>query len=364
MAENIPQQGGKNTFYCPNDTKKLIYIIDTPTKIISRFSFKNPLFLKKINSYDFIILHSLTKFNQQLVAHARNTTKFVWIGMGSDYYDLIYENPEMLLQDITKQHFINNRDIEKSRSLIKDVIHKILYKNVTKNEIVKKISFFSPVLENEYKMIAKKNDASFPKYVKWNYAINSQIALNNKNFVLGNNILIGNSATYTNNHLDIFELISNYNFGDKKIVCPLSYGDQKYADFIEQKGKFYFGRKFTPIRHFMSYDQYIKLLSTCSIAIMNHIRQQSGGNISAMLFIGAKVFLNKINPLYSHYKLNNVKLFTICDLSKNFNILEQPLSDDIILKNRKILSKLISFETALKKTQNLIKALEQHSNIK
>ncbi|MDZ7680670.1 MAG: hypothetical protein U5J63_02895 [Fodinibius sp.] len=50
----------------------------------------------------------------------------------------------------------------------------------------------------------------------------------------GSNILLGNSSSATNNHLEAFELLQNLELRDRKVVTPLSYGCHKYAKAITE----------------------------------------------------------------------------------------------------------------------------------
>jgi hypothetical protein len=171
----------------------------------------------------------------------------------------------------------------------------------------------------------------------------------------GNNILVGNSATYTNNHIDSFKIITKCNLhSDSNIVCPLNYGSQQYQSLLLDIGKKYFGDRFKPLLTFLSFKQYIELLGTCSHAIMNHIRQQAGGNILIMLFLGAKVFLDKRSPFYNHYKKMGITIFSIEDLQNDSNSLISPMENDIKKKNRDLLMKSINQNVAINQTRNLI----------
>ncbi len=91
-----------NTFFVPSWDKKLKYIKNTPVKFINPFSFKNPFFMKSLEKYDFIMLHSLNTFNQRLLANTSQDLTSVWIGYGYDYYDLIYEDRNWLYQEKTR----------------------------------------------------------------------------------------------------------------------------------------------------------------------------------------------------------------------------------------------------------------------
>jgi dTDP-N-acetylfucosamine:lipid II N-acetylfucosaminyltransferase len=343
-----------NTFLTPSLNKKLNYIKETPVKIINPFSFKNPYFMRSLEKYDFIVLHSLNTFNQEIVAHTSSDLKFVWIGMGHDYYDIIYEDPESLYQEKTR-NIVKNLSYNKEKTindLLNQLSKSILYKNLEKKAIIKKINFFSPVLENEYKMVSSKFSFNFPDYIDWNYGNTERMIESNLN---GNNILLGNSATPTNNHLEVLDFLRTQNLSEKKIICPLSYGDSEYANILRNKGKAYFGDAFSSLDEFMPYKNYINLISSCSNVIMNHHRQQGLGNVLPMLYLGAKVFLNEKNPLYDYYKERGVVIFAMDELYNNPSLLDFHLSEEDIEKNRQILKVRFSEKTILNKTENLIK---------
>lgn len=347
-----------NTFLIPSFNKNLKDIKKTPVEFINPISFKNPFFMKSLEKYDFIVLHALSQFNQEFIAHASPRFKFVWIGMGLDYYDIIYEDDESLYQEQSKD--IAKRLVRKKNStsnLLKRLAKSMVYKKLEKKVIIEKINFFAPVLENEYYMVASKFRSNFPDYVDWNYGITEGLTEEKMNHcnLNGNNILVGNSATLTNNHLEIFDFLRTQNISGKKIICPLSYGDSEYASILRNKGKVYFGNSFLSLDEFMSYESYIHLISSCSNVIMNHYRQQGLGNIIAMLYLGAKVFLNEKNPLYAYFKEKGVVIFNLDELYNNPSLLDLSLSEEDIKKNRQILQLIFSKKAILNKTENLIK---------
>jgi len=347
-----------NTFLIPSLNKKLKYIKKTPVKFINPISFRNPFFMKSLEKYDFIVLHSLSRFNQEVVAHASPYLQFIWIGMGYDYYDIIYEDPESLYQEQTKEIVknLNNKRVT-INNLRGQLSKRLFYKDLDKKAIVEKIDFFAPVLENEYDMVASKFSINFPDYIDWNYGSTVKILEGKmKHCTLnGNNILVGNSASPTSNHLEVFEYLKTQNLSRKKIICPLSYGDFEYAGILKEKGKAYFGDNFVSVDEYMSFEDYRSLISSCSHLIMNHHRQQGGGNVLTMLYMGAKVFLNEINPMYSFYKEKSVVIFTMDELYNDSSLLDSHLSEEDIEKNRQVLKLTFGEKMLLNKTENLIK---------
>ena len=114
-------------------------------------------------------------------------------------------------------------------------------------------------------------------------------------------ILLGNSATVTNKHMEALDWLSKYRDEDITIICPLSYGDMSYAHKVEDKGKGYFGDNFKPIYDYMSIDYYSRLLSSIDIAIYNNNRQQATGNIEILGYLGKKIFVRSDTTTWQHY---------------------------------------------------------------
>jgi hypothetical protein len=116
----------------------------------------------------------------------------------------------------------------------------------------------------------------------------------------GPDVLLGNSATASNNHADAMALLRQ-RLGDGRLIVPLSYGDAGYATKIESLGRQQFGERFNALRQWMSLVDYNQRIQRCGFVVMNHRRQQAVGNIGAALYKGATVYLRPENPLFAHY---------------------------------------------------------------
>lgn len=123
----------------------------------------------------------------------------------------------------------------------------------------------------------------------------------------GINILLGNSADPSNNHIDALEKLRPYAAKDIQIFCPLSYGGAEYAKQVADYGKSIFGDKFNPLLEFMIFDDYKKLLAKIDIAIFNHKRQQGMGNITTLLGMGKKVFMR--SDVTSYHAIRSLGAF-------------------------------------------------------
>ena len=133
----------------------------------------------------------------------------------------------------------------------------------------------------------------------------------------GINIMVGNSADPSNNHIESLEKLLLYKEDEIKIFVPLSYGDQEYAKKVIETGKAWFGDKFVPLTSFMSFDEYLKFLKSIDIAIFNHKRQQAMGNTITLLGMGKTIFMHTDVSHYVFLKSLGLNLKNIADLTLN-----------------------------------------------
>lgn len=134
-------------------------------------------------------------------------------------------------------------------------------------------------------------------------------------------IVVGNSATEENRHLYALNCLKKYANENIEIFCPLSYGDLEYGKKIALVGKKIFGNKFFPIFDWMNKNDYFVFLSTCDVGVFANDRQQALGNISALLCLGGKVFLNKNTPMYQYFCQKGIKCYDI-DMISNLDLEE------------------------------------------
>src|SRR5699024_3174975 len=176
---------------------------------------------------------------------------------------------------------------------------------------LKKMDYASVLYKEEMELFKQlgviKKDL---KWIKFTYYPLEIIIEKNNDAIRQSNILLGNSASYSNNHLEVFDILKNLEIGERKIITPLSYGDKEYADEISSIGHKIFPKNFSPLRQFLPLKEYQKITHRCGIVIMNHYRQQAVGNVLDMLYCGAKVYLSKQNTLY-HY-LERIGCYVYC----------------------------------------------------
>jgi len=158
----------------------------------------------------------------------------------------------------------------------------------------------------------------------------------------GPNILLGNSASITNNHLEALDALKKINLGNRKVITPLSYGSPQYADVVESYGKKNLNGSFRAVRDFMPLEQYTELISSCGFVFMNHYRSEAMGNIITSLYLGAKVFLNETDP-YNFFKNMGCHIYLVKkELARDGTSPFTPLNSEQVEHNRNILRSKLS----------------------
>lgn len=266
-----------------------------------------------------VIFHSMPDLT--LLADISSGKLVIWLGWGFDYYDRLLSRafPQGLYLNNTRQLFKSRPKpnpmrlaLRKGKSLVKFALG---YRRLQNLRTLTRVDIFSPVIDIEHKMACALNPWFKASYLTWNYGTLEDDMLADgaaSNAPLGPHILVGNSASFENNHLEIFDyLASDVDLTGINIYCPLSYGDDWYKEQIIASGKARFGDQFIALTNFMDKDAYIALLQSCGHVFMNHLRQQALGNICIMMLKGAKIYMNPASPLYSWLRIRGAVLESI-----------------------------------------------------
>ena len=165
--------------------------------------------------------------------------------------------------------------------------------------------------------------------------------------VSGNIILVGNSASYSNNHLYVLKYLSNINIRNKTIVSPLSYGgDKRNTDKIISEGKKIFGNSFIALKDFLPLERYNNLMLQAEICVYGNWRQEAYGNILIALYLGAKVYISQRSPLVALFNRMGLRFFILEKINQNDFL--SPLDISKRQKNREIIMGLFSKMNQLK----------------
>ena len=297
---------------------------------------------------DIVVLHSMFIYDITIPSGI----KVIWLGFGYDYYDLIFTSKADYFNHKTKRLLKVEGGKEKAKTVIKSLSLKNRIKQKQRVKLIERVDIFCPVLTKEYQLI-KWPTKHIPKLMDWNYGTMEDDWAKAADIKLtGENILLGNSATHTCNHLDGIDLVTNTTSFNGKLVLPLSYGDKEYGQTVKEYAQKNYPGEVIALENFMSFDSYMKLISSCSFVIMPHKRQQGLGNIIMLMNLGAKIFLDKDNLLYDYLKENGFYIFALEDVSSpNF---QAKLTATQVAKNKKLLHEIWGKHSILSKTKALV----------
>ncbi|WP_083491483.1 TDP-N-acetylfucosamine:lipid II N-acetylfucosaminyltransferase [Thauera sp. 27] len=303
-----------------------------------------------------VIFHGLLPTYYRLLRHIPDDKCVVWLGWGYDYYSLLkHENEDSRI--LPKSKYLQSPPFKNcAKRILNPFLDKLrLIKNRASVSDLKRIDYFSPVLDIEYAMVLRHVQLR-AKYITWNYGTaEDDLSLPDMSYTTGTNILVGNSATATNNHVEIFEAIRrNVDLTNRKVIVPLSYGDLYYRSKVIEQGERILGEAFSPLITFMPKEQYLETVRSCGFVMMNHLRQQALGNICMAMLIGAKVYLNKQNPLTGWLESRGA----IMGSTDGFNL--EPLQEREKEINRQLIYSHWGRTHQRIKTERLIKAIQNY----
>lgn len=205
-------------------------------------------------------------------------------------------------------------------------------------------------LEEEFNKVKKNYKIKKGKYYKAFYSLGlDKKIIFRKSTNNSMNILVGNSASKLNNHLEIFEKLRKYN--NIKIFCPLSYGDEKnleWTNIVLKKGKEYFEERFIPILKMLPYEEYKIFLLQIDIVILGYDVQAAMGNTSLLLGLGKTAYLKKDSPVKKFLDDNEI-------VTENFEELIdlKKLDENILKSNSEKINNLFLDEVIIKQWEKI-----------
>lgn len=315
-------------------------------------------FVSDAKQFETVYVHWLYGDTARFVNSLPLDVKVVWCFWGGDGLEM----PDMLkdvYQPLSFRYFLKHNPqrvsftITDMKGFMNEKRRKTkLYSNNIK--AIKRVDYFAHYLIEDYNIV-KKHTSFEAVYIPFFYAPLEEIVP--FNFALetnGDDIILGNSDTITNNHFEAIDLLSMADIQGKRVFCPLSYENGNYAADVASYGSKKLGSAFIPLRNYLEKEEYNKILSACSFGIMNHNRSQALGNILVLLWGGGKVFMSEQSTLFHYLYSNNVVVFPF---QKSFAEPKQTPFVKLTLteaeQNRKALMQLFSKQKHRQQMRNL-----------
>ena len=215
----------------------------------------------------------------------------------------------------------------------------------------------------EVELIKKIYSANSIKHLSFSFDQNFDVARTMKR-ALGEKpaeksfyfIQIGNSATITNNHLDVLDNLKKFKDENVKLFFPMAYGDERYRMFVLNAAEGLFPENIIAQTNLIGRQEYVSYLQQIDICVMGHLRSQALGNCVTLLALGKKIFLKKSNPLFSMFNAMGVTVFCTDTISQlSFSEFVKPLSMTEIEENIQKLESVFSRDARMKELGILLK---------
>jgi len=305
-------------------------------------------------SFDFkgithIIAHYLTMDMINFIKSAPSDIHVCWEIYGADLYNqflvdydykLYHTSPKRYGKYSILQTYFN--PLFKALLYLKGV--KYVYPSQRRKQfeyICNRADSLQYCCEGDGALVCKYGGKELPGYEVFNYSLNEVLGdLKDAEFSRGHDIMIGNSASFSNNHLYVLDLIRKANIPeDSKIIMPLSYGGApKYIDKVMSRYERVYNDKIYFLKDYLPLHEYNKIFLKIGVMIMSAWRQESIGTIIMGLYLGIKVYMSERSPLYKWLNDCGFKLFTIESLGtgtlKNDLTLEQKQANRDLVNQR------------------------------
>jgi hypothetical protein len=323
------------------------------------------------SKYKRIYIHFLNDLMVDFINSLNSEIKVIWVFWGDDGFSRIegYKS-DFCLGPRTKSYYDHHLKLKmkwcknpvylyKNYKEFKKTQEKAVSSRSAYVEATERIDFFAHNIYDDYLLIKEHSNLK-ASFIDYSYMTGEQCCGNIRKSIdrTKKNIIVGNSADYSNVHLDIFERLSKADLSEiENIYIPLSYsGGQKYVKTILKDAAVKFGDKTHAMTTLLPLDEYVKILGNASIGIIGTVRSQAEANIIALLMQGSRVYMDSGNASYKHYKSAGAIIFTIdADLEndlKNGNTAF--LSKEETKHNNDFIEKMFGARTVAAKYMNLL----------
>ena len=285
------------------------------------------------HDYDVLFFHSLTFSQYHYHKYIPSNIVVIWWCWGFELYLNNNGAPPLFSVELYKPKTkkLLEQESDSFRTKLKNIIkeHFLKYYYVyQRGQLIRRVDFFQPVISIEYDMM--KNIKGFHAeefyYPQCFTSYQMKIASHNSD----GGILIGNSATFSNNHLDVWDSVRNYIPEGRDVIFPLNYPNADYAEYLSSQIKSE-NHKLNIVRDYLPRDEYFNLVDSCSYAVFGVIRQQAMGNVYHCLFKGMKVFLYKDSIVYKYLKKKDYVVFAIEEITERS--FREPLTKEDVTQN-------------------------------
>lgn len=310
--------------------------------------------IAQLADYKAVIMHGLfSPIQYDIVRKLPSSVKLAWVLWGAE----IFTRKDVYTSYLTPC----TRFVYRFKQ-VKDVLsNRGEKKNEVPMDVLKRVDFLMGSSLELFEEVKAYIGNPNMKHLQYSYFTLERLIGNDllDKTVNGRNILLGNSDTPDNNHLDIMFLLKRVGVPKwAKIITPLSYGNIWIKRIVFKLGKVLFKSQFYPLLKYMQRQDYNKLVQSCSVFIANHHRPNAFGNTLTALWLGARVYVSKDNVQTKFLQRLGLHVNIIeKDLNKKNPNLFTPLSEYEREDNRRVIMEIYGRDQMRKNIQYIIDIL-------
>lgn len=279
--------------------------------------------------YDVLFLYALTDYD--IFKYIPNDKIVIWWAWGFDIYGAKRFLDIPLYKPLTEKYFqsLNSTLCVRIKNLISKSPIISIPQFIKKSKAIKRIDYFQPVIHTEFELMQSVNGFHAKEFyypMAHNFTACNEEELPKH----GDSIIIGNSATYINNHMDVWEKVRDYIPDTTTVYFPVSYGKPNFANYLSSKIEPK-RRNVIFLKDFMPLNDYYDIVDSCSYAIFGVLREAAMGNIIRCITKGVKLFLFKDSIPYQYLKELGCEVFAIEEIDENS--FKHPLSIEQAINN-------------------------------
>lgn len=307
------------------------------------------MIVEKASRAALVIFHGVQNPVIEAFAQVPPGPLVVWSGWGGDFYGNGFNPSAGLLGPLTSR--LVRTQTDRSYWIDRAIEWKRLAR--VRRQAARRAEYFSAPIPEDFAVFTRRFRQFAGAYIQLNYASIEDTISRGHDRISGRDILVGNSASAENNHLDVFEHLRHQELGDARVITPLSYGSPAYRDAVVSRGQDLFGDRFVPLVSSLPLDEYHDVMAGCSVVVMGHYRQQGLGNVLRALWQGSHVVLDDRNPVKRYLSSRGV---VVNDLhSTRFGELaSNSLGSREIVAHREMLRQYWSRETVVENVRAVV----------
>jgi len=271
---------------------------------------------------DLVVLYDLNPIKVRIVLSLPKEIKIAWRFFG---YELYQRRKDIFVSEKSIQFNTKPRKIYKQQilSLVKQIYRLARFSLQPKSlffKAIARINYMLVLSTEEYKLL-NIYWPDLPEFIQLPHRYFDEsltppslgIKMKHEKPV----IVIGNSRSWYNNHIDLIEMIDRMPYKQNyQFIFLFNYGPEGYyARVVRErvKGKPYYKLidEFIPPEEFEVFYQKISAL------VINGYRQMAGANIFMAMEKGVKVYLNDKNVFMQWLKNEGLTVFSINDFEKD-----------------------------------------------